>query len=78
MKDLDARLSLSILKAYYGYPRFILIGLEWLIHGIPWLICSFFAFIYVCRQNAPKKVQYKITLLLFGLMTLEILLNAYF
>lgn len=66
LNELDAQLSIAILQAYLGYPRWALIALEWLIHGIPWLIGTTLTFIYVSRWNYPKKVQYRVAVLLFS------------
>lgn len=69
MNDLDARLSLAVTQTWYsfGYPRWVLILLEWLVHGIPWLIGSSLAFIYVCRRSYSRDVQQRFAILVFGL-----------
>lgn len=67
----DARLSLAVSRAWTGSAlaadaRFPLLLLEWLAHGIPWLLLTAGMLCYVCRKGYPPDVQWKWAVLLFG------------
>lgn len=68
MLEWDAQASLNILQLWYGYPRWILLALEWSVHGLVWLPFSCTAFIFAHRWSYPKKVQYKLGVLVFGIV----------
>jgi len=72
MGEADARLSLAVARTWAHLTdreRSALLLLEWVAHGIPWLIGSTLGFLYVSRNGYSIQVQRKWAVLLFGILT---------